>query len=208
MNPTTKMSKKKTRRQKKLPESSIDQWSCSTPAVVEDCGIFRLTRLDASSVKRRNPRPYYVLDCPDWVNIIPITFDRKVVFIRQFRVGTRSITLEIPGGMLDRRDEDPAEAARRELIEETGYDGETIELLGKIHPNPAIQTNLCYTYLARNAAPSRKKLSPDEDEELQVVLVPIEEVFERIRAKEITHALVIVAFVWLFGLGSSWMDEK
>ena len=85
-----------------------------------------------------------VLDCPDWVNIIPLTDDGQVVLIRQFRHGTQSVTLEVPGGVVE-ADESPEAAAVRELAEETGYVPERVKSLGFVSPNPAIQGNRSYT---------------------------------------------------------------
>src|SRR3989304_4823259 len=93
---------------------------------------------------------FYVVEAPNWVNVVAITADDQMILIEQYRHGTRSITLEIPGGMVD-PDESPLEAARRELLEETGHDCDEWVCIGTINPNPAIQSNTCYTFLASNA---------------------------------------------------------
>ena len=96
-------------------------------------------------------RDFTVLGFADWVNIIPITPDGKVVMIRQYRLGTRSETLEIPGGLISEDDADPAEAALREMIEETGYYSGEVVHTGQ-WPNPAIQNN-CLHLSCCNAVP-------------------------------------------------------
>jgi 8-oxo-dGTP pyrophosphatase MutT (NUDIX family) len=148
---------------------------------------------------------FYVVDSPTWINVIPLTEDRQVVFVKQFRAGRENISLEIPGGMMDPEDRDPAMAARRELHEETGYICRDLRHLGTIEPNPAMQNNLCHTYLAtvlKPAGPAR----PDPHEDLVTQQVALADVPRLIRNGSITHALVVVAFSWLLGLGSDSVD--
>ncbi len=106
---------------------------------------------------QRGNHDFYVLEAPDWVNIIPLTDDEQVVMVRQFRHGTESFTLEIPGGMVDADDADPKAAARREMEEESGYDSDDIIELGKVHPNPAIQGNYCHTFPGARRPAGREK---------------------------------------------------
>ena len=129
------------------------------------------------------------------MNIVPLTADDQVVLIRQYRHGVDGITLEVPGGMVDASDPSPLHAARREMLEETGYDAEDIVSLGSIHPNPAIQDNRCHTFLARNAVKLREPHF-DTTEETEVVLVPLSEIPDLVRQGRISHALVVVAFYW------------
>ncbi len=145
---------------------------------------------------QRGQHDFYVLEAPDWVNIIPLTETEEVVMVRQFRHGTESFTLEIPGGMVDPEDADPAAAARREMREESGYDSEDIIALGKVHPNPAIQGNYCHTFLARGVQ-AGPKIELDTTEETEVVLVPLASIKHLIAGGEISHALVIAAFSFL-----------
>jgi len=146
--------------------------------------------------QHRGQHDFYVLEAPDWVNIIPLTEGEDVVMVRQFRHGTEDFTLEIPGGMVDPEDADPAAAARREMQEESGYDSEDIIALGKVHPNPAIQGNYCHTFLARGVRQG-VKIELDTTEETEVVLVPLASIKDLIAGGEITHALVIAAFSFL-----------
>ena len=135
---------------------------------------------------------FYVIEATDWVNIIPITPDGRIVFVRQYRHGTEEVTLEVPGGMVD-AGETPAEAGRREMYEETGYDTDDIVYLGTVAPNPAILDNECHTYLARSAVRvDRQRL--EGTEEIDVVLVDPADVPGLVVSGQITHALVVVAF--------------
>lgn len=142
---------------------------------------------------------FYILDTPDWCNIVPLTRDGQVVMVRQWRHGVDQETLELPGGMIDPEDPSPLEAARRELLEETGYRAATVEPLGVIAPNPAMQTNRCWSFVARDVELAGA-LALDEGEDIDVVLVPYAEIPARIARGEIAHALVVVAFAYALGL--------
>ncbi len=142
------------------------------------------------------PHPFYVLDCPDWVNVIALTDRHQVVLVRQFRAGTRSVTLEIPGGGVETHDGSALVAARRELREETGCVARSWKRLGVVRPNPAFQVNRCTTYLARGCR-LVGELMPDAGEDLVVELVPLPRIPGLIRSGRITHSLVIAAFHFL-----------
>ena len=170
----------------------IRKWLTVDTRTVYCTPIFDLHRRRSSHPKR-GQRDFFILEAPNWVNIIPLNDKNEVVMVRQFRHGIEGFTLEIPGGMVDPDDPDPKEAGRREMVEESGYDaGEIIEL-GRVHPNPAIQPNYCYTYLARDVHKVTKPV-PTGAEETQVTLVPLSEIPSLIASEKITHALVIAAF--------------
>jgi 8-oxo-dGTP pyrophosphatase MutT (NUDIX family) len=163
-----------------------------TPA---DFKVFRVRRDRVSSPRTGRPHDVTVLEAPDWVNVVAVTEEGKVVLVRQFRHGTAETTLEIPGGAVDSSDRSPLAAAKRELREETGYVARRWRRLGVVEPNPAIQTNACTTFLAEGAWPGGDP-NPDEGEELEVVLAPPARVESLVRRGIIRHALVIAAFYW------------
>ena len=118
--------------------------------------------------------PYYVIDCPDWVQVIAIDDDENMVLIRQYRHGAGRVTLEIPSGCVDPDDADPTAAGARELLEETGYASDTIRHIGTITNNPANHTNRIFIVLAENARKvAGQKL--DDNEEIEVELKPVAE---------------------------------
>ena len=142
-------------------------------------------------VCRRSGRTkdFIELDFPDWVNVVAVTPDNRIVLIKQFRYGSRRQEIEIPGGMID-PGEDPVTAGCRELMEETGYSGEEAEIIGRVCPNPAIQGNSCYTVLVRRAVKTGTQ-SMDEMEDIYCFLEPEAEVFRRIGDGSIDHGLVL-----------------
>jgi 8-oxo-dGTP pyrophosphatase MutT (NUDIX family) len=171
-------------------------WQRQRSEKVFECRVFALHVNHSRSAEGKRANDFYVLESRDWCNIIPITSDDRVVLIRQFRHGIEGVTLEIPGGIVDPTDDSPLEAARREMLEETGYDSREILPLGVVHPNPAILNNRCYSFVARNAWAAAEP-TPEGDEETEVLLVPLAEIPARVQNGEISHALVIVAFHWL-----------
>jgi 8-oxo-dGTP pyrophosphatase MutT (NUDIX family) len=164
---------------------------------VRDCRIFTLDEVRYAPPDRGADGWFYVLDTPDWINVIPVTAAGEVVLVRQFRFGIDEVTLEIPGGMCD-VDEHPLAAAQRELREETGYTAAEWIDLGWVHPNPPIQTNRCFTYLAQEATRVGEP-QPDPNERIEVVTRPLSSVPEMIDSREISHALVLAAFKLLDG---------
>jgi len=173
----------------------IKDWELIDSKVDRDYKVFRI-KVDTSLSPRTNKAgQFYVIDTNDWVNVIPLTEEGEVVMIKQFRHGSKEVTLEIPGGLVD--DESPEKAAQRELLEETGYQGNGVTYLGSTNPNPAIFNNLCHTYLVENARKTSDK-DLDDDEDIEVVHVPLADIPGLIADGTINHALVIIAFHFLF----------
>jgi ADP-ribose pyrophosphatase len=140
---------------------------------------------------RQTERDFVVIQSPDWVNVLALTVEGRLVLVRQFRFGVADFSLEIPGGVMD-PGEDPIAAGLRELREETGYGGAHARLLGSVHPNPAIQSNRCHFVLV-DGVETGHALEWDVDEEIEIVTAPVEEVLALARNGGITHALVLNA---------------
>lgn len=177
----------------------LRDWKPVRSECIQHFRVFDLMRETFISPRTGDPYPFYVLQTGDWANIIPVTPDDNVVMIRQFRAGTRSFTLEIPGGLVDPSDGSPLRAARREMLEETGYDSEEILPLGAVHPNPAIMNNRCHTFLASNVRLIGEQ-NLDLGEDIDVQLIALKEIPRLIRNGEITHGLVLNAFQWFLDL--------
>jgi 8-oxo-dGTP pyrophosphatase MutT (NUDIX family) len=132
-----------------------------------------------------------VLETPDWVNVVALTARRELVLVEQYRFGSGDVTLEIPGGVLDRGEEHGA-AARRELAEETGYTGGTWRYLGAVQPNPAFHDNLCHHWLAEGVELTQGQ-GLDAGEDIAIRTLPLDEVGAAIADGRIRHALVLTA---------------
>ncbi len=172
----------------------IQKWIKTGERLIDSFRIF-----DVSMVKRRHDlmnkeSEFVVINSPDWVNIIPITKTGEIVLVRQYRHGSDSITLEIPGGMVD-RDEDHAAAAARECIEETGYEGRELEYIGETMPNPAFMTNTCYSYHWKDCE-LKYPQKLDTHEDIEIVTYPFEKVKKLIMEKKIQNSLVLTAFLF------------
>jgi 8-oxo-dGTP pyrophosphatase MutT (NUDIX family) len=170
----------------------VDTWERISSKEIADCRVFKVREdlCERESDSKRST--FFVIESPDWVNIIAMTKDEEVVLIEQFRHGTEEIILEIPGGMID-ENEDAETAARRELLEETGFSSDQFILLGKSSPNPAIQGNTLYHFLALNAEKTHETTF-DEHESLVTKLVSLKEIKKLILKGKITHSLVLAAF--------------
>ncbi len=169
----------------------LREWELIESEIDRDYRIFRIKSERSLSPRTSKEGRFYVIDTNDWVNVIPVTDNGEIVMIRQWRHGSKELTLEIPGGLVE--EASPEDAAVRELLEETGYRGEKVTFLGSTNPNPAIFNNTCYTYLVEGV----KKVSDidlDPDEDIEVELLPVSEVMSLIGKGIINHALVIVAF--------------
>jgi ADP-ribose pyrophosphatase len=136
---------------------------------------------------------FYVIQATNWVNVIPITKHGHIVMVEQYRHGSDTIELEVPGGVMDPTDPDPVATAVRELREETGYEGTSAKLIGQIRPNPAIMNNLAYTVLVEHCE-QKHPLQFDHTEDIRTVLVNISDIPKLIRTNRISHSLVVVAF--------------
>lgn len=166
-------------------------WTFLRRREVADHRIFRLHEDRYRVAPHGLEHDFVVIDAPDWINIVPLTDDRQIVMIRQYRHGVRGVTLEIPGGMID-PGEEPIVAAARELQEETGYVARRIAPLGSCFPNPAVQTNSLHCFLAEGVElGSSQHLDPLE--RIEVVKVPLAELDSMVRSGAVGHALVIVA---------------
>jgi 8-oxo-dGTP pyrophosphatase MutT (NUDIX family) len=135
---------------------------------------------------------FYILESNDWINVIPLTAHDEVIMIRQYRHGSREVTLEIPGGLVDSGDT-PKKAAVRELLEETGYQAKKWLKIGVVNPNPALFNNRCHTFLAQDVYKGTDP-TPDQTEDIEVVLVPLADIPKLILKGKIDHAMVITAF--------------
>ncbi len=186
-------------RHKPTTHPTLD-WEHLDSAVDDTAGlmVFR-KRID----RLRNPRndqvfERLVLESVDWVNMVALDSERRCVMIRQYRFGVGYTTLETPGGMVD-PGEDSFTAARRELLEETGYVSDKWSYLGAVEPNPAVHNHLCHHWLAEDAYLAREQ-DLGEGESISVELMGEHEVRAAVQSGELKHALALSALARVYAL--------
>ena len=170
----------------------IRPWQKLSSKLLGNFKIFTIRSDRKVSPRTQAEHDFYVIDSNNWVNVIAITPDQKLVMVEQYRHGSNTVELEIPGGMIDAEDASPVAAGVRELREETGFEGTNARILGETYPNPAIMSNTCYTVLVENCG-LKTETNFDHGEDLITRLVPLAEIPLLVAAGKIRHALVVVA---------------
>ncbi|MEN0074375.1 MAG: NUDIX hydrolase [Paracraurococcus sp.] len=169
------------------PEAERPWRLLSRRAVVRD----RHLDLDAEAVQTREGAvldPYWVMTYPDWVLVVALTPEDRLVLVRQWRQGAKAWVLEPPGGVMDAGDADPCATAARELREETGYAAARLRLVASLWSDPAHNSNRIHVVLAEGAAEAGP-LAREAGEELETVLLPAAEALAGAAAGRFTHAM-------------------
>lgn len=172
----------------RLPPPLLKPWRRSRCAPLATYRVFEVCSVELEDAAGQLRGDAFILRVGDWCNVIAVTADDDIVLVWQYRFGADALSLEIPGGIVD-PGESPEQAARRELCEETGYEAEHFDLLLVVEPNPALQNNRCFTYVARRARPT-KATEFDGQEELETALVPATRIPDLLDGGQVTHALV------------------
>jgi len=186
------------------------KWRDDGARTIAKTPIFGLLEMQRTSPHSPVEGNFYRLACPEWVHIIPFTAQHagmELLVVEQYRHGIDGASLEVPGGVSN-LGESPLEAAKRELLEETGHVSENWTNLGFCTPNPAIQNNRCHFFLALDCTLAHD-LDLDPTEELRVWAMPYREWEEKLKSGEIHHGLILAAFERL-RLSQAWgsLQEK
>ena len=177
-------------------------WRVLEEEHLQHCKVFDVHKATMESPLTGEPHPFYRIESPPWVNIVALTEAEDLVLIRQFRHGSRVVTLEIPGGLVD-PGETPEFAGGRELLEETGYRAGRLESLGSLNPNPALFANRVHMQVALDCV-QEQEIQNTSTEHTMVELLPLAELPAVLREGGIDHALVVAA-LYAFDL---WRREQ
>lgn len=180
-------------------------WKPLSKHTVFSTRIFDIAEISSLSPTGTEHR-FYTLDARDWVIVVPVLRqadnDAFFLMVTQWRHGSSAESIEFPGGVID-ANEDPEQAALRELCEETGFTAKTMTHLASLSPNPAIMSNRCHIFLAEDMIDTQKP-SPDDDEYLSVSTIPVNDVISRMGHGKYTHGLMLSSlFLYLQKKGAS-----
>lgn len=170
-------------------------WTRLSEELYAPCRVFDVYKRRCKHPKRGSEDDFFVIKSADWVQVLALTSKKEMLLVRQYRFGTETLSLEVPAGLID-PGEGILEAAQRELVEETGYEGDPPRLLGSCHPNPAILDNQAHFVLIENCHPKHTQ-NWDPHEEIEVVKLPIEEAFAQANRGAISHAITLTALFYL-----------
>jgi ADP-ribose pyrophosphatase len=173
-------------------------WKRGGERVLASTKVLELRSVHFVHPERGTQRDFVVAHAPDWVNVVALTPEGKIVLVRQFRFGSDALSLEVPGGAIE-EGEDPVAAGLRELLEETGYGGGAVRLLGSVRPNPAILDNWCHIVFVDGAVPTGP-VNWDHDEEIEVSSAGVADVLSWARSGRITHSLSVAALMLFEGV--------
>jgi len=174
-------------------DNEIKKWVIESETDLLDTPIFQITKRHCRPPDDGGDSDFYIINAPNWVNVIARTSNDEVILVRQYRFGIDEISLEIPGGVVDPEDNNPLNTAKRELQEETGFVSDDWKLLGSVSTNPAIFTNYCYMYFADNCVLEHEQ-NLDPHERIQVELLSMQDVKKGLKTGLIHHSLVVAAF--------------
>ena len=170
---------------------SIEPWVTTKEELKYTTNIFKLLSRDMKLESEDHSATFSIIEAPEWMNVIPLTSENEIVLVEQFRYGIEEPTLELPGGMVD-AGETHDETARRELLEETGYAGDTWSYLGKVSSNPAFLTNYTHLYVVQNCRKVQEQ-QLDGNERINIHTMPLDDFLKMVHEGTVHHSLVVAA---------------
>ena len=170
----------------------IEPWKILDTRVGGDFRIFNITIDRKANPRNGHEQDFYVINEPNWVNVVATTREGQMILVEQYRHGSGSVELEIPGGVMDASDTSPVEAAVRELREETGYEGKDARVIGLVYSNPAIMVNTTFTVLVEDCE-LKHEVELDAGEDLVTHLMSVDEVRRLTAGGRFGHSLVVAA---------------
>ncbi len=174
----------------------MNKWQIEKRDTINKQRIFSIEKLLCYHPTKKVNHDFFILNNPDWVNIVAVDTVGNLVLVKQHRLGTDEYTIETVAGLID-PGEEPAKSAQRELLEETGYEATEIVLLKKLAANPAIMNNYIYFYCALNAKKVQDQ-SLDLAEDIEIMSLTPRQVFEYIQNGSINHSIIVTALLLYF----------
>lgn len=152
----------------------VQPWSVLDSEIIIDDRWLRLRADRCRGADGTIIDPFYIIECPDWICVLPLTPDRQVILTTEYRHGARSVSMGLPSGMVEPEDPSPASAAERELMEETGYKGRQLVALGSYFANSIKQPNRIHYFLAIDSLKIADQCL-DEQENIELSEMPFAE---------------------------------
>jgi len=155
--------------------------------------IADITEIEYTSPEGKTS-PFIIMDAPDWVITVPVLRNNEedfFIMVKQWRHGAGQMSIEFPGGVIN-EGENPEDGARRELLEETGYEAGTLIHLGSVFTNPAIMSNKIHFFAALDLH-NTKKQQLDDDEYVEFLIEPVKKIYDSMGEEPYIHALMCAA---------------
>jgi len=185
------------------PSAELKPWTVTASRTVIRDRWIGLRADDCVTADGTMIAPYYVLDYPDWVQVVALDEEDHVILVEQYRHAFGGITLELPAGAIDREDPSPLAAGARELEEETGYVGQQWLSFGGLSPNPATHTNVCHTVLAQGVRPGGRRLG-DPTEQIRVVRMPVPDAIRLATEGGLVSAMQVASLALVLSAIGQW----
>jgi len=174
----------------------MPKWTIRDRKTLYSGNIFTAEHLNCHHPGKGLDHDFIVLNTPEWINVVAITEDGRFIMVKQHRLGTDEYTLETPAGLAE-PGEDPMEAARRELREETGYMAKNIALIKSLTANPSCMSTVIHFYCATGCAMAgAQSLDPAED--IEVLLYTESEILNMLSTGAINHSIIVTALSMYF----------
>lgn len=163
-------------------------WTAKEKKIITKTPVFDLTSVHSVAPDGKTEGDYIVMDAPDWVIVIPETDDGKFLMVKQWRHGEKKVSIEFPGGVID-KGEKIEDGAKRELKEETGCIAKTLVHLGSMNPNPALMSNHVHIFLAKDLEFTGVQ-DLDTDEFVDYMKIDKTEVIKKMGSPDYCHAIM------------------
>ncbi len=174
----------------------MSDWIIEKRTSVFKTGIFELENLKCRHPDKAEPHEFFILNAPDWINVVALDEEGRFITVNQHRLGTGECTIETPAGLME-PGEAPEAAARRELLEETGYVPGELHLMKRLSANPAIMNNHIYFFRATGCRKAAAQ-NLDKAEDIEVRLLTRDEVQNMLDGGEINHSIIVTALMLYF----------